>query len=164
MNNLNPYQWYNTILEAWRTTLQEDYIGGIFYAPLKNTEDVQAGWSWLGLFSISELFFGDRRKRSLIYRVLTAKNMRPQKVTWLGRKGDLVRFFEYFFGYHRIKNWHSRAQNSSMDFLKWLYIGLQKNQHLGSAKVRYYGGNGLKLTSFCSNWPLLTQNEPKWKT
>ena len=33
--------------------------------------------SCLELFSLSELFFGDRCKRSLIYRVLTAKNMRP---------------------------------------------------------------------------------------
>ena len=52
--------------------------------------------SWVELFSISKLFFGDWCKICLIYRVVTAKNMRPLKVTWLGRKGDLVRFFEYF--------------------------------------------------------------------
>ena len=41
-------------------------------------------------------FFDNRLKRCVIYRVITAWNMRPQKVTWLGRKADLVRLFRYF--------------------------------------------------------------------
>ena len=114
---------------------------------------------WLELFSISEEFFGDRRKRSLIYRVLTAKNMRPQKVTWLGRKGDLVRFFDHFSSNHHIEKNGRGWQNSDINFLECYNIEHQKSPTSEYANVRYYAGNDLKQTSFLLE---LTSTITKW--
>ena len=119
--------------------------------------------SCLGLFSISEEFFGDRCKRSLIYRALTAKNMRPQKVTWLGRKGDLVRFFDLFCSNHHIEKSFLKIPNSYMIFLKGYHIGFKKNSTRRYARVRYYAGNDLKVTSLISNLLSTTPNDLLWQ-
>ena len=81
--------------------------------------------SWLGLFSMSELLFGDRLKRSLIYRHCTTRTTRPwYHVTCVRSHFSII--FGDFFTMHPIKKKLKMAENSRLIFLKRYHIALYK--------------------------------------
>ena len=51
---------------------------------------------WLELFTGSMSCFDNWANGWAIYRHITAWNMRPKKVTWLGCKTNFMRFFDHF--------------------------------------------------------------------
>ena len=81
--------------------------------------------SCLELFSLSELFFGDRCKRSLIYRVLTAQNMRP----WYHVKWVKIEFFIYFLMSFSVDTLKKKA-SCCFKILIWFFLNVHHIQSI----------------------------------